>query len=109
MPQIELEPTVVQYLRQYGYSNTLTAMVKPNQPKSHQTSITRKMTVDDSDSTSMKIIAGNVTNTVEKQARRYIDEIFSSLFGSEGYTLEHDKVQLRQRSRSITFDLKSLM
>jgi hypothetical protein len=66
------------------------------------------MTIDDSDTTSMNIVQTE-TNTVEKQARRYIDEMFSSLFGSEGYTLEHDKVQIRQRSRSITFDMKSLM
>lgn len=70
-----MEPNVLQYLKQYGYSNTLAAMDKMDQDKQNQTTIARKMTIDDSETTLDKIIQAETA--VEKQARGYIDEIFS--------------------------------
>ena len=70
-----MEPTVLQYLKQYGYSNTLAAMDKMGQDKQNQTTTARKMTIDDSETTLDKIIQAETA--VEKQARGYIDEIFN--------------------------------
>jgi len=76
-----MEPTVLQYLKQYGYSNTLAALVKPEKEEQQHINIARKMTIDDSDTTSLKVIQAE--SQIERQARKYIDEIYSSLFGSK--------------------------
>ena len=43
-----METIVLQYLKQYGYSNTLAALVKTEEEEQQDFNIARKMTIDDS-------------------------------------------------------------